>query len=323
MLVCCPLSAPREHPLGPWLVAIGAGLWGSEIAWRVPLSSVFSSSVLVFWEHVVLVAFALPLILPRLGELRRVRRQTIAWLVFSGVSGSAVGTVLFTYALQVGNNTVANVMLNVQPLLSTTVACLWFGDRLAKTFFPWAAAAVVAGMVLVGLTPFTYRTLDAGAGYALLCALFWGLSTVAGRGVMVEMSVVLASGLRVVIGLITMTVVVAVSGELNSDQLWPAAAVADRGLTVVRLLALATLSGGVPLLIYFKGLELTRASTAGYFEMMQTLVAVFITWGLFHQGLVWYQVISAVVLIAAVMLVQRAQEHTALPYVKPAEAPAR
>ena len=44
-------------------------------------------------------------------------------------------------------------------------------------------------------------------------------------------------------------------------------------------LLLATLSGGIPLLIYFKGLELTRASTAGYFEMMQTLAAVVITWG--------------------------------------------
>jgi drug/metabolite transporter (DMT)-like permease len=65
-------------------------------------------------------------------------------------------------------------------------------------------------------------------------------------------------------------------------------------------------------LVYFKGLELTRASTAGYFEMMQTLVAVFITWGFFGAGLLWYQVVAAVVLIAAVTMVQRAQEQTAL-----------
>ncbi len=314
------LSEPREHRAGPWLVALGAGLWGTESAWRIPLNDVFSERVMVFWEHVILVACALPLILPRLGELRRVRRVTLAWLVFSGIAGSAVGTVLFTHALKVGNPTVANVVLNIQPVLSTTAACLLFGDRLARTFYPWAAVAVISGMVLVGLTPYTYQSLDAGSGFALLCALCWGLSTVAGRGVMVEMSTELASGLRVVVGLITMVVVVACYGELDAAHLWPAAAAAKTGSTVAELLALAILSGGVPLLIYFKGLELTRASTAGYFEMMQTLVAVAITWVFFGQALAWHQVIAAVALIAAVVLVQRAQEQTALSY-EPAAVP--
>ena len=79
------------------------------------------------------------------------------------------------------------------------------------------------------------------------------------------------------------------------------------------LVLLATLSGGVPLLVYFQGLERTRASTAGYFEMMQTLVAVMVTWAFFGAGLLCYQVIAAVALVAAVTLVQRAQAQTALP----------
>lgn len=316
-----PVSAPREHRIGPWLVALGAGLWGTESAWRIPLNDVFSANVLVFWEHVILVACALPLILPRLGELRRVSGKALAWLVFSGLAGSALGAVLFTLALKHGNATVVNVVLNIQPVLSTTAACLLFGDRLARTFYPWAAVAVVAGMVLVGLTPFTYQSIDAGAGFALLCALCWGLSTVAGRGVMVEMSLPLAAGLRVVVGLIGMLVLVAASGELHGDQLWTTAAAAHAGTTVTQLVLLATLSGGVPLLVYFKGLELTRASTAGYFEMMQTLVAVIITWAFFGQALAWHQVIAAVALIAAVVMVQRTQEQTALPYSEPATFP--
>ncbi|TMQ22967.1 MAG: DMT family transporter [Deltaproteobacteria bacterium] len=320
-MVSCPaLNPPREHPAGPWLVALGAGLWGTESAWRIPLNDVFSPNVLVFWEHVILVLCALPLILPRLGELRRVSARALAWLVFSGVAGSAVGAVLFTQALRSGNQTIVNVVLNLQPVLSTTAACLLFGDRLGRMFYPWAALAVVAGMVLVGLTPFTDRSIDAGTGYALLCALAWGMSTVAGRGVMVEMSLLLASGLRVVIGLASMAVIIAWHGEIHSDQLWTAAAAAHPGTTVTQLVLLATLSGGVPLLIYFKGLELTRASTAGYFEMMQTLVAVVITWGFFHASLAGTEVIAALVLIGAVAMVQRAQAQTALPYIEPASA---
>src|SRR6478672_3527022 len=70
---------------------------------------------------------------------------------------------------------------------------------------------------------------------------------------------------------------------------------------------LASISGWIPLLIYFQGLHLTRASTAGYFEMMQTLAAVCITWGFFHAALHWHQLIAGIVLMGAVTMVQRAE----------------
>jgi len=54
-------------------------------------------------------------------------------------------------------------------------------------------------------------------------------------------------------------------------------------------------------------LRLTKASTAGYFEMMQTLAAVCITWGFFHAALRPHQVIAALVLMGAVAMVQRVQ----------------
>jgi drug/metabolite transporter (DMT)-like permease len=308
------MGEARESRIGPWLVALGAALWGTESAWRIPLNDLLANAdVLVFWEHAILVLLALPLVIPRLHELRRVSRRTLAWLLFSGIAGSAVGAVLFTLALKHGNATVINVVLNIQPVLSTTAAVVLFGDKLAKNFPPWAGLAVIAGMVLVGLAPGLAFSVDAGVLYALACALCWGLSTVAGRAVMVEMSLPLAAGLRVIIGLVCMTIIVGAHGLLNAHDLWPAAAHAHTGKTVLWLILLATLSGGIPLLIYFKGLELTRASTAGYFEMMQTLAAVAITWGFFHQALAWYQVIAGIVLIFAVAMVQRAQEATELP----------
>ena len=306
------MAEQRESRIGPWLVALGAALWGTESAWRIPLNDVFAADVMVWWEHVILVAIALPFVVPRLGELRRVRKQTIAWLVFSGVAGSAVGTVLFTLALKrehgvVVNASVINVVLNIQPVLSTAAAYVFFRERLARGFFAWAALAIAAGIVLaIGNGYVVY-----GVGYALACALFWGMSTVAGRGVMVEMSLPLAAGLRVVIGLVAMTIIVAARGLLHVSTLWPATAHAEPGLAMLWLGLLATISGGLPLVVYFRGLSLTRASTAGYFEMMQTLAAVVITWKFFHDPLGLHQVIAGVVLIGAVAMVQRAQERAA------------
>jgi len=130
---------------------------------------------------------------------------------------------------------------------------------------------------------------------------------VAGRGVMIGIPLQLAASLRIVVGLVCMTCIVAASGKLQAASLWPAAAQAHPGTAIVALLLLASISGAVPLLIYFEGLRLTRASTAGYFEMMQTLAAVCITWGFFHAALHGHQIVAAIILIAAVTMVQRAQ----------------
>ena len=308
-------TPPRYASYGPWLVALGAALWGTESAWRIPLNNLFDAEVIVFWEHVIILLLFLPLLIVRRGEIAKVDARTWGWLLFSGFAGSAVGTVFFTIALRTGNPTVVNVILNIQPIFSTAGACLFFGDQLARRFFLWAGLAIAAGIFLsvehpslIG-TSFAQAGLNRGTGYALICALFWGLSTVAGRGVMLGMSLSLAAGLRIVVGLFCMLLIVIANGKLHAASLWPAAAQSRPWLASGALLLLATISGAVPLLIYFEGLRLTRASTAGYFEMMQTLAAVAVTWGFFHAALFPHQIIAALVLIGAAAMVQRVQTH--------------
>jgi len=299
---------------GPWLVGLGAALWGTESAWRIPLNNLFDADVIVFWEHVLILLLFLPFLLPRLREIRKIDARTWGYLIFSGFAGSAVGTIFFTLALKYGNPTVVNVILNIQPVISTMGAFLLFGDCLRPRFFLYAGIAIVAGIfvsvahpMLIGVS-FERAGLNRGTGYALVCALFWGLSTVAGRGVMIGMPLRLASSLRIVVGLTCMTLILLTYGKLHGAALWPVAAQAHATKAIVWLVLLASISGGIPLLIYFEGLRLTRASTAGYFEMMQTLAAVCITWGVFHATLQLHQVFSGLVLVAAVAMVQRVQQ---------------
>jgi drug/metabolite transporter (DMT)-like permease len=199
-------------------------------------------------------------------------------------------------------------------VISTIGAFLLFGDRLARFFYLYAAIAIIAGVfvsvahpTMIGVS-FERAGLNLGTGYALICALFWGLSTVAGRGVMIGMSLRLASSMRIVVGLTCMTAILLAYGKLDGTALWPPAAQTHATKAILLLILLASVSGGIPLLIYFEGLRLTRASTAGYFEMMQTLAAVCITWGVFHATLHPHQIIAAVVLIAAVAMVHYVQQ---------------
>jgi drug/metabolite transporter (DMT)-like permease len=299
---------------GPWLVGLGAALWGTESAWRIPLNQLFDAKVIVFWEHVFILIMFLPVLISCLREIPKVRPRTWGFLIFSGFAGSAVGTIFFTLALKYGNPTVVNVILNIQPVISTIGAFLVFGDLLARRFSLYAGIAVIAGIFVsvayptqIGIS-FESAGLNLGTGYALICALFWGLATVAGRGVMIGMSLRLASSMRIVVGLTCMTLILFACGKLNGAALWPAPAQAHPVKAIVLLFFLASISGGIPLLIYFQGLHLTRASTAGYFEMMQTLAAVCITWGFFHASLHLHQVIAALVLIAAVAMVHHVQQ---------------
>ena len=303
----------RDVTYGPWLVGLGAALWGTESAWRIPLNSLFDADVIVFWEHVLIFVMFLPLLVSRIGEIRKIDRRTWGYLLFSGFAGSAVGTIFFTLALKYGNPTVVNVILNIQPVISTVGAFLLFRDRFGPRFFLFAGIAILAGVFVSVTHPtligesFERAGLNRGTGYALICALFWGLSTVAGRGVMVGMSLRLAASMRIAVGFACMSLILLGYGKLHGATLWPAAAQAHAIKAVVWLVLLATISGGIPLLIYFEGLRLTRASTAGYFEMMQTLAAVCITWGFFHATLQLHQVVAACVLIGAVAMVHHVQ----------------
>src|SRR5437588_1726462 len=226
---------------GPWLVGLGAALWGTESAWRIPLNELFDAKVIVFWEHIFILVMFLPILIPRLHEIPKVRARTWGFLIFSGFAGSAVGTIFFTQALKYGNPTVVNVILNIQPVISTIGAFLIFGDQLARRFFLYAGIAIVAGVFVSVAYPtqigvsFERAGLNVGTAYGLTCALFWGLSTVAGRGVMIGMSLQLASSLRIVTGLGCMTLILLAYGKLKGAALWPEAAQAYPIKTIVLL----------------------------------------------------------------------------------------
>src|SRR5881398_530180 len=140
------VNKPGSASYGPWLVGLGAALWGTESAWRIPLNNLFDARVIVFWEHVLIFVVFLPLLLYQARELPKVDARTWGFLIFSGFAGSAVGTIFFTLALKYGNPTVVNVILNIQPVISTMAAFLIFGDRLATRFFLYASIAILAGI---------------------------------------------------------------------------------------------------------------------------------------------------------------------------------
>src|SRR5438876_4991748 len=109
----------RTATYGPWLVGLGAALWGTESAWRIPLNELFDAKVIVFWEHVFILIMFLPILISRVNEIPKISARTWCYMLFSGFAGSAVGTIFFTLALKSGTPTVVNVILHMQPVICT------------------------------------------------------------------------------------------------------------------------------------------------------------------------------------------------------------
>lgn len=296
----------HEPRWGAWLIAAGASLWGTETLWRVFLNDQFNSDVLVFYEHLYCLLFSLPFLWFFRNKLRHVPPQAWLYLLGSGIIGSAVGTFFFTQSLRFVNLTVANILLNIQPLFSAVYARLLLGESFGKGFFKWAFLAVLAGGLL-SIDKFSWQgaQFSWGIWMVLVTALSWSFATVAGRAVNLNMSFWVASPLRFLIGGFAMAGIVWVNGHWNTrDFHFPAFSMWH---THQDFLLLSCFAGVLPLFLYFKGLSRTPASVAAFFEMFQILAALLVTWGFFHQTLVLHQILGGILLLVAVYRINRIQ----------------
>lgn len=308
-------SRPATSFLGPGLVILGTSMWGLETYWRKELSPApFSASALVFHEHWTGLLFTAPFIFLGYRQLRSA--PTRAWLsiILSGVLGSALGAVCFTKALNLMNASVANLLLNVQPVVSVMVTWFWLGERPRASFYPWALVALGCG-VAMAFDPTSLTApehLAEGLFYVGATALCWGASTTFGRGAMLHFDFRTAAGLRYVIGLASLTTVILIRGqtsELHFEAL-------HNGARAWSLACLVVVSGVTPTFIYFAGLARSKASVATFAEMAQTFASLLITWRVLGYALTPLQIVAGLLLLVTVWFINRTVDD------QPATAPA-
>src|ERR1019366_5839082 len=92
---------------GPWLVTFADPLWALDAPFRKYLTIDLSSTSIVLMEHLMVAVCVLPLFLRRLGELRNLGWKEWFAVLFIGIGGSALATILFTQSFHYLNPTVA------------------------------------------------------------------------------------------------------------------------------------------------------------------------------------------------------------------------
>lgn len=237
----------------------------------------------MLWEHLFLVVLTSPFLV-RFWR-KRSDLQIGDWisLIVIGVGASAVATMLFTAAFRYGDPTTPLLLQKLQPLVVLGAAALILGERLLARYWSYFAAAVGGAYLITFANPFSISVSQAApALLALGAAALWGLGTVLGRRETRVLDFGSLTAARFAIGLPAAFVITAVRGEIP-------AATSTTASEVGALFLLSLVPGLIAMMVYYRGLAGTPASSATLAELAFPLTAIIIGVLVFDAAPTWSQ----------------------------------
>jgi drug/metabolite transporter (DMT)-like permease len=279
---------------------MGAALWGTDGLFRRTLAFEMPANKVVFWEHLILVAVTMPFLVRFLRNRPKLTAKDVAALLFIGAGASAIATILFTEAFTYGDPTTPLLMQKTQPLFAVFGAYLLLGERLLPRY-GWYFLFAVTGAFLISFPDPGNVAVSrlAPALLALGAAALWGMGTVMGRHLTATIPTNQITALRFAIGLPTSFVILLLRNET--------ATAFDITMSEFgSLILLSLIPGLAALMIYYKGLSTTPASSATLAELAFPLTAILIGWAVFDTVPTVTQWLGIALLSGTIVVMTRA-----------------
>ena len=290
---------------GPLFVIIAALLWSFDGVLRVSLYSL-PPTVIVFYEHLLGALVLLLISFTWVGELKKMTiRQWLAIGVVALFSG-ALGTILYTAALQMINYTQYSVVVllqqQLQPIWAIATAAILLKEKITKQFLAWAALALV-GAYFISFKDL-HVNLATGAGTAMAAAMaisagfMWGSSTAISKYVLNKVSFLTGVSLRFILAPIFAFMFVVGQGQTK-------ALFALSGAQWMTLVLITLSTGLLALGFYYYGLKKTPARITTLCELVWPASAIGIDYFMFHKTLSSTQILGVVILLVAIYQVTK------------------
>ena len=290
----------RKLGTGFLLVAVGAALWGTDALFRWALAFDLPASVVVFWEHVILVLVTVPLLVRFFRNRPRLTPKDLAAILFVGAGASAVATILFTQAFTYGDPTTPLLLQKLQPVIAIMGAYILLGERLLPKYGWYFLFAVAGGWLISFRDPFSVSISEATpALLALGAAGLWAMGTVLGRHLTQKIAPNELTAVRFAVGLPTAFIILVARNETSTAM---EVSLSD----IWALVLLALIPGLAALMIYYKGLSTTPASSATLAELAFPLTAIFVSWIRFDSPPEASQWIGIIMLSATIVVMSQA-----------------
>lgn len=287
---------------GPLIIFLSSLLWAGDAPFRKPLLvGGLSSGFIAFLEHIINTIACLPGLIRHHLELKNINWKQWLGLIYIGAGASALAAVLFVNGAVAMhyNFTVAALLQKFQPLFAILLAVIFLKEKLNPKFWLFAIPALLGGyLVTFGLTdPKILWTSGTGingygAALALLAALLWAGGTVVGRSLLKGMNFQVVNGMRFFFGLVFLGIYIAIIGGFQFGLMTP--------LFWQNTLIIALLTGFFALLIYYYGLQSTKASVATLMELGYPLALTVVNWKFLGIKLDAWQIVGTLVLLASV-----------------------
>jgi drug/metabolite transporter (DMT)-like permease len=248
----------------------------------------------------------LPLASTWLPDVRKMtRKEWIAIGVVALFSG-ALGTVLYTTALQQIQYSQYSVVVllqqQLQPIWAIIAAAILLKEKLSKKFLVWAAVALVAAYMISFKDLRVNIATGSGTAMAALMAIaagfMWGSSTAISKFVLNKVSFMTGVAMRFFLAPIFALMFVVGQGQTQ-------ALTALTSAQWMTLLIITISTGLVALGFYYYGLKKTPARVTTLCELVWPASAIFIDYFLYQKTLSLTQWLGVTLLLLAIHQVTR------------------
>lgn len=289
----------RQWIFGALAVMLAALFWSLDGTFIRPKFYVLPAALVVFLEHALGFLVLCPFIFLGWSKIKLLGKKewlAIGWVCFFG---GALGTFMITkafFAAMDGSVTFATVVLlqKLQPVFALIMARLILGERLSKSFYGWAIAAVVAAYFLAfgkgGLNFGEINWLHSAAFYAAIAAFAFGSSTVFGKRIVNHLDFKSTTALRFGITALIVLVYALFTGDIFKIGLISA-------MHWKYLALIVFTSGAAAMFIYYYGLKKITASASTILELFWPFSAVALDYFINHNVLNPVQLVAALVLL--------------------------
>lgn len=283
---------------GSYLVALGASLWAIDSVFRSRLAGHYSPLFVVFLSQSLCALVVLPLCWANRAKIFSMPKRDWLAFLFLAVASNILAMVAFTYAFKITANYSTPVLIQkIQPFVSIFFAVVFLRETLPKHYFLFSALALM-GSLLVGFGGggnFSFGAQDLRVVlFSLLAAFLWGTGTTVGRFVSLRHSFWLVTSMRYGLAVLFML--------LTLPLWWSAEGAQFSALQndLPSFLCMAYVPGLLALFVYYRGMQVTRATVACWLELAYPLAAVAINWIFLGSKLSMLQIAGAIILIFSV-----------------------
>jgi drug/metabolite transporter (DMT)-like permease len=285
---------------GPLFIIIAALLWSFDGVLRISLYAL-PPAVIVFYEHALGALVLLFFAFIWFKDIKKMNRKEWVAITLVSLFSGALGTILYTAALQEIKYTSYSVVVllqqQLQPIWAIATAALLLKEKITKNFLLWAVVALIAAYFITFKD--LHVNLATGSGtalaglFALLAGLMWGVSTAVSKYVLKKVSFVTGTALRFYIA--PLFALIFIVSQNQTHQMTTLT-----GLQWITLVIITFTTGMVSILFYYYGLKRTPARISTLCELVWPASAIFIDYFLYHKTLNVTQILGVLVLLIAI-----------------------